>query len=64
MDVCFFRPRPRGGTYYEEPIVLTAKVKIYNEKENILQVRDSFHQGGDCQACQNQGVQTQEIRQD
>ena len=26
--------------------------------------KNRLHQGGDCQACQNQGVQTQEIRQD
>ena len=37
---------------------------IHYDNKNRLQTRDSFHQGGDCQACQNQGVQTQEIRQD
>ena len=37
---------------------------IQYDKENRLHTRDSFHQGGNCQACQSQGVQAQEIRQD
>ena len=61
----FFELLPRGGSYYEKPIVLQQRlIYIYHDTQSILHIRDSFHQGGDCQACQNQGVQAHKIRQD
>ena len=35
-----------------------------NETKNKMHIRDSLHQSGDCQACQNQGACTLPFRQD
>ena len=65
MDVRFcFDRLPRGGTCTRDQLFYTIVYLIQYDKKNRLQTRDSFHQDGDCQACQNQGVQAHKIRQD